>query len=61
MTKRLQKLMEFWFQASWLTKIFIFLLALMLVFRMVTSCIQIGLIDFQMGCDEPAHYTDEGE
>jgi hypothetical protein len=52
------KFSNFWFQAHWVTKIFIALIALMVTFRVVTSCIRVGIIDLEIGCDDPALYED---
>ncbi len=59
MKTTLKRLTDFWLQASWITKLFICLMALMITFRLVTSCIKISLIGLEMGCDEPAMYQEK--
>jgi len=61
MKNAFNKFADFWFKSSWITKIFLMLLALMVTFRVVTSCIKIGIINLEIGCDEPALYKDSLE
>lgn len=58
MKQAFTKFAKFWFEAHWITKIFIALLTLMVTFRIVTSCIRVGIIDLEIGCDEPALYEE---
>ena len=59
MKQAFSKFAKFWFQAHWITKIFLALLMLMVTFLVVTSFIGIGIIDLEIGCDEPALYKED--
>ncbi len=59
MRERIRKFADFWFRAGWFTKLLLAFIALMIVFRLVTSCIKIGIINLEVGCDDPAHYIEE--
>ena len=58
MGERIRRIADFWFRTHWVTKIFIAGLVLMVTFRIVTSCIRVGIVDLEIGCDEPALYED---
>lgn len=58
MKEKIRNFANFWLLASWVTKAFLACLALLITWRLVTSCIRVGIINLEVGCKDSPKIED---